>query len=68
MAKKIEIIAEINFIGRVNEFKDCLMSQDETGVRPDSYWFNIDVPHGHEFQQGDRVRVTVEKVDFSKDR
>jgi len=63
MARKIEIIAKIDFIGRVNEYKECLMSQDETCDRPDSFWFNIDVPRGHEFRQGDRVRVIVEKVE-----
>lgn len=63
MTRKIEIIAEIDFISRVNEYKDCLMSQDESCERPDSYWFNIDVPHGHDLRPGDRVRVTVEKVE-----
>lgn len=63
MTRKIEIIAEIDFIGRVNEYKDCLMSQDESSERPDSYWFNIDVPRDHDLRPGDRVRVTVEKVE-----
>jgi hypothetical protein len=37
------------------------MSQEKT-EDPKVLWFNIDVPKGHEFRPGDRVRVTVEKL------
>ena len=39
------------------------MSQDSTQDNPGSLWFNIDVPKGHGFVAGDRVRVTIEKIE-----
>lgn len=62
MPERIEIKGRLDFIANVNEYKDCLMSQDETQKKPDSLWFNIDVPKGHGFSAGDTVRVTVEKI------
>jgi hypothetical protein len=62
MPGTIEIVAEIEFIANINEHKDCLMSQDSTQNDPASLWFNIDVPKGHGFQRGDRVRITVGKA------
>jgi len=62
MATKIEIFSEIDFIANINQFKDCLMAQDQTQDNPSSLWFNIDVPKGHGINQGDRVRVTIEKL------
>lgn len=61
MGDKIEFISTLEFIGNVNAVKDCLMSQEKT-EDPKVLWFNIDVPKGHEFRPGDRVRVTVEKL------
>lgn len=54
--------APVEFVADINEAKDCLMSQDSTQDNPGSLWFNIDVPKGHGFVAGDRVRVTVEKI------
>ncbi len=62
MTDEVEITAEIEFIAAINEHKDCLMSQDSTQDDPASLWFNIDVPKGHVFKKGDRIRVTVRKV------
>jgi hypothetical protein len=62
MAKKIVIIRELEFVMNINEYKDCLMAQDETQDKPESLWFNIDVPKGHGYKQGDKVKVTVELV------
>lgn len=59
--QKVEIVAVIDFVADVNEHKDCLMSQDQTQESPKTPWFNIDLPKGHGFHAGDRVRVTVEK-------
>jgi hypothetical protein len=59
---KHEFVAAIDFVADINEVKDCLMSQDNTQDEPGALWFNIDIPKGHEFRAGDRVRVTVEKV------
>jgi hypothetical protein len=63
MKKKIEFTAELEFIGQVNEYKDCLMAQDRTHDKPETLWFNIDVLKGHGFAPGDKVRVTVEKIE-----
>jgi len=39
------------------------MSQDPTQDNPGILWFNIDIPKGHLFKAGDRVRVIVEKIE-----
>lgn len=59
---KHEFVAALDFVADINELKDCLMSQDATQDDPGSLWFNIDIPKGHAFKAGDRVRVIVEKV------
>ncbi|MFZ1127030.1 MAG: hypothetical protein WB759_08970 [Methanoregula sp.] len=60
---KIEFESSIEFVADINEQKDCLMSQDPTQDDPGALWFNIDISKGHLFKAGDRVRVTVEKID-----
>ncbi len=62
MEKILEFESEIEFVADINEFKDCLMSQDPTQENPNALWFNIDIPKGHLVKAGDRVRVTVEKL------
>ena len=62
MAKLLEFETEVEFVADINEFKDCLMSQDLTQENPNALWFNIDIPKGHSVKAGDRVRVTVEKL------
>jgi len=62
MEKIAEIIEEIECVAPVNEFKDCLMTQDKTSDTPEKLWFNIDVPVGHGLKDGDRIRITIEKV------
>jgi hypothetical protein len=62
MVKLLEFESEIEFVADINDFKDCLMSQDPTQDNPNSLWFNIDIPKGHILKAGDRVRVTVEKI------
>jgi len=62
MMKFLELEAEIEFIADINDYKDCLMSQDPTQENPNALWFNIDIPKGHALKAGDRVRVTVEKI------
>jgi hypothetical protein len=62
MAKVLEFESEIEFVADINEYKDCLMSQDPTQENPNALWFNIDIPKGHLLKAGDRVRVTVEKI------
>ncbi len=57
---RLEFVARIEFVGRVGDEKECLMSQDERD--PSALWFNIDAPKGHGFAPGDQVRVTVEKL------
>ncbi len=47
MAKLLEFESEIEFIADINDYKDCLMSQDPTQDNPNSLWFNIDIPKGH---------------------
>lgn len=57
--------SEIEFVARINEFKDCIMQQGpESGgeQNPEQLWFNIDIPKGHGLKAGDRVRITVEKI------
>jgi hypothetical protein len=67
--KIIEFISPVEFIANINEKKDCLMNQstnqDEATAdegNPDGLWYNIDVPKGHGFKQGDRIKITIEKV------
>ena len=62
MTKVAELESTIEFIADINECKDCLMSQDATSTDPAFLWFNIDVLKGHNLRAGDRVRVTVEKI------
>ena len=62
MAKVLELVSEIEFVANINDYKDCLMSQDPTQDNPNALWFNIDIPKGHPFKAGDRVHVTVEKI------
>jgi hypothetical protein len=62
MAKILEFESEIEFIADINDYKDCLMSQDPTQENPNALWFNIDIPKGHHLKAGDCVRVTVEKI------
>jgi hypothetical protein len=58
----IEITGKIGFVAGIDEKRDCLMSQEYTSQDPDALWFNIDLPKGHGFRPGDRVKVTVEKI------
>lgn len=62
MEKILCFEAAIEFVANINEFKDCLMSQDSAGDNPEALWFNIDIPKGHGAKAGDRIRITVEKV------
>lgn len=62
MTKVLEIESTVEFVANINEHKDCLMSQDPTQDHPEALWFNIDIPKGHTLKNGDRVRVTVEKI------
>ena len=62
MTTILDFESDIEFIADVNEYKDCLMSQDPTQDTPNVLWFNIDIPKGHPLKAGDRVRVTVEKI------
>ncbi len=59
---KIEFTSVIEFVAQVDDQKDCLMAQDEIQKNPGSLWFNIDVPKGHGFTNGDQVRITIERV------
>jgi hypothetical protein len=63
MREIISFESSLEFIGDINDFKDCLMSQDNTQDDPKVLWFNIDVPKGHGLNPGDKVRITVEKVE-----
>jgi len=62
MTKVLEFESEVEFVANINDHKDCLMSQDPTQDHPETLWFNIDIPKGHNLKAGDRVRVTVEKL------
>jgi hypothetical protein len=62
MAKLLEFESEVEFVADINDFKDCLMSQDPTQENPNALWFNIDIPKGHAVKAGDHVRVTIEKL------
>jgi hypothetical protein len=58
---RVEFVSRIEFVAQVDDGKDCLMAQD--GTQADSgLWFNIDVPRGHGFSNGDQVRITIERV------
>ncbi|HDR73570.1 MAG TPA: hypothetical protein ENN85_06630 [Methanoculleus sp.] len=64
MTEKIaDFISELEFVADINEYKDCLMNQDNTQDDPAALWFNIDVPKGHGLSMGDRVRIIIEKVE-----
>jgi len=67
--KTVEFISPVEFIANINEKKDCLMNQstnqDEAATDKDNpygLWYNIDVPKGHCFKKGDRIKITIEKV------
>jgi hypothetical protein len=62
MTPVLEFESAIEFIANINEHKDCLMSQDSNQENPKALWFNIDIPKGHLLKNGDRVRITVEKL------
>ena len=62
MTPILELESEIEFVADINQYKDCLMSQDPTQENPDALWFNIDIPKGHGLKAGDRVKITVEKL------
>lgn len=53
----VEIIETLEFVSDIEGKKDCLMSQQG------DKWFNIDVPKGHGLKSGDKVKVTVERLD-----
>ncbi|MDO5844122.1 MAG: hypothetical protein Q4Q53_03115 [Methanocorpusculum sp.] len=58
MAQKIaEIVETLEFVADIEGRKDCLMAQQG------DLWFNIDVPKGHGLKSGDKVKVTVERLD-----
>jgi hypothetical protein len=62
--KKVAVFeSKVEFVATVNEKKDCLMAQDKTQDQPECLWFNIDILKGHGIVAGDRVRVTVEKIE-----
>jgi len=63
MKKVAEFESKVEFVATVNEKKDCLMAQDKTQDQPECLWFNIDILKGHGIAAGDRVRVTVEKIE-----
>jgi hypothetical protein len=62
MTPVLEFESEIEFVADINDRKDCLMSQDPTQDNPGALWFNIDIPKGHGFRAGDRVKVIIEKI------
>jgi len=62
MAKTAEITGILEFIADIDGEKDCLMAQDKDKTHENKYWFNIDVPKGHGFQAGERVKVTIEQI------
>ena len=59
---RIEITGRIGFIAGIDEKKDCILSQEHEREDHGALWFNIDLPKGHGFRPGDRVKVTVEKI------
>jgi len=59
MEKVLEFESVIYHINnQFSDKKDCLMSPHEEDV----LWFNIDIPKGHGLKEGDRVKITVEKI------
>ncbi|MCK4270709.1 MAG: hypothetical protein KAW93_09550 [Methanogenium sp.] len=67
--KIIEFVSDIEFIANINAEKDCLMNQstnqdnvEASSQNPYGLWYNIDVPKGHGFKSGDKIRITIEKV------
>lgn len=67
--KIIEFVSDIEFVANIDENKDCLMNQgtqsdeaSKTEGNPLGLWYNIDVPKGHGFCAGDKIRITIEKV------
>ncbi|MDD1633991.1 MAG: hypothetical protein LUQ42_00565 [Methanomicrobiales archaeon] len=60
MPPHLQITATIDFIAQAGPGRECLMAQDHAAAN--AFWFNIDVPEGHGFRPGDRVRVTVERL------
>jgi hypothetical protein len=58
----IEITGRIGFIADIDGKRDCILSQEHAGEDPGALWFNIDLPKGHGFKPGDRVKVTIEKI------
>ena len=62
MTPVLEFESAIEFIANINEHKDCLMSQDSNQENPKALLFNIYIPKGHLLKNGDRVRITVEKL------
>ncbi len=59
---RTEITGTIGFVAAIDEKRDCIMSQEHTSRDPEALWFNIDLPKGHGFRPGDRVKVIVEKA------
>ncbi len=59
---RIEITGKIGFVADIDERRDCILSQEHAMEDPGAPWFNIDLPKGHGFRPGDRVKVTVEKI------
>jgi len=53
---KIEIVNTLEFVADIEGKKDCLMAQQG------ELWFNIDIPKGSGFKPGDKIKVTIEKV------
>ncbi|WP_461752436.1 hypothetical protein [Methanocorpusculum sp.] len=47
----------LEFVSDIDGEKDCLMAQQGP------HWFNIDVPKGSGLKAGDKVKITVERVD-----
>jgi hypothetical protein len=60
MPPHLQITATIDFIAKAGPGRECLLAQDHDAAN--AFWFNIDVPEGHGFRPGDRVRVTVERL------
>ncbi|HJJ47425.1 MAG TPA: hypothetical protein O0X39_00325 [Methanocorpusculum sp.] len=54
--EKIEIVNTLEFVADIEGKKDCLMAQQG------ELWFNIDIPKGSGLKPGDKIKVTVEKV------
>ncbi|MDD3407133.1 MAG: hypothetical protein PHP13_03520 [Methanomicrobium sp.] len=66
----IEFVSDIEFIANIDENKDCLMNQsthqdsvEKNQENPYGLWFNIDVPKGHCMKQGDKIKITIEKIE-----